>query len=177
MAKLILFQRVELLNSFQKKMCQSSENNPFGPTSPEIYRYTQARATHEGQGFSMSVTFFREWLTRGARIFWGVTTDMEGRVLSDVRDPEFLLALHGHERAPDKEKAEGHDGEQAGWAARSHLEAILRRFPRLIRLENQRGCAASTTAQPNWNTSMASTQAATRARPTIITHLRNFDGP
>ena len=72
-------------------MCAIQQPSPFTTTTPQIYRYIRARAAWEGQEFDLSVTFFRQMLARGARLFFGANTNARGDVLSDSRFPEFFL--------------------------------------------------------------------------------------
>ena len=58
--------------------------------SLEIYDYMVFRADLEKQPFDMPLSTFSALLGFGMKHFFGITTDGEGKVLSDNHNPEAL---------------------------------------------------------------------------------------
>ena len=60
------------------------------PENPEIWEYMRFRAEREETGFDLKTSLFRGLLARGCTLFFGATTDQNGNVLSDNKNPEVF---------------------------------------------------------------------------------------
>ena len=56
----------------------------------DIHNYIQFRALEEGQGFSLTVAWFENYIAQGVRVFFQCTVDEQGNVLSDAKSPACL---------------------------------------------------------------------------------------
>ena len=60
-----------------------------GPT-PEIYHYMVFRAAKEKQEITLDEKWFKAYIGKGARYFFGVEVDDSGSILSDVKNPVWF---------------------------------------------------------------------------------------
>ena len=61
--------------------------------TPEIFHYIKFRAEKEETGFNLEPLFFKRYLHRDVRLYFGAETDSQGAVLRDTGSPDTLVAF------------------------------------------------------------------------------------